>query len=138
MFRRLIILALSLGIAAPAFADGIRDSAAAAVEQAVAQQPVTSPATSSSRVRRSHFWPGAILFAGGMALATYGFLHTTDGDYVEPSDASKLSKTGLGIGGLAIAAGGGALMLLGARPATGSSALTHAGPTVRIAKHLSW
>jgi hypothetical protein len=137
MFRRVIILALSLGIAAPAFADGIRDSASAAVERAVAQQAVPSQAASGSRVRRSHLWPGAILFASGMVLATYGFLHTTDGDYVEPSDASKLSKTGLGISGLAVAAGGGALMLLGGRAATGSS-LTHAGPTVGIAKRVTW
>jgi hypothetical protein len=134
MFRRLTVIALTVGLATPAFAEGIRESGAAAVHRAATQQ--ATPQVTSPVSRRSHVWPGAILFAAGMGLATYGFLHTTDGDYVEPSDASKLSNTKLGIGGLALAAGGGAIMLLGTRPQ--GSASTTGVPGVGIAKRISW
>lgn len=135
MVRQLVVLMLCAGIATPAFAGPVEKSAQAAVQRAAAQQSAAAPVPTHA-VRRSYLWPGAILFAAGMGVATYGFLHTTDGPYVEPSDASKLSNTKVGIGGLALAAGGGAVMLLGAgRPA--SSALM-GGPAVRVAKRISW
>lgn len=135
MIRRCLIVALSLGLASPAFAGDLHDSGLAAVRREVAQQSQNG-AASQPRVRHSYLWPGVILFSSGMALATYGFLHTTDGDFVEASDASKLSKTGLGISGLALAAGGGAIMLLGATH--GPAGSMGQGKTIGLAKRVSW
>lgn len=135
MIRRLIIVALSVGIATPAFAGDIRKSAAAAVQQAAQQEAGRAPIAASHRVSRGHLWAGGALFAAGLALASYSFLHTSDGDYVEPVNASTLANTKAGIGGLALAAGGGAIMLLGARQGTSSSRSTAA---VGISKRISW
>lgn len=131
MVRRLIALALSLGLTTPAFAGGIRESGTAAVQRAAAQQAARDPVTASRHIPKGAFWAGGILFAAGMALASYGFLHTSDGDYVEPVNASTLANTKAGIGGLGIAAAGGAIMLMGAKHGTSASAL-------RISKRVSW
>jgi hypothetical protein len=137
MTRKVVAIVLALGLSTPAFAGGIRESGAQAVQRAAGQQP---PAQRSAdmKVPRSYLWPGAIAFIAGMAIASYGFLHTTDGDYVEPSDASKLSNTKLGIGGLALAASGGAVMLIGARQGGVSSQRIDNGPSVGIGKRVSW
>ena len=137
MIRRLIVMALSFGLTTPAFAGGIRESGNTAVQRAVSQQAVRPPVAAAAKVRRSHLWAGGIMFAVGMAVASYGFLHTTDGDYVELGDASQLSNTNVGIAGLAIAAGGGAILLLGARPGA-SSSRTRGDAAVGIGKRLSW
>lgn len=139
MARKLVALVLTLAFATPAFAGGIRDSGVKAVQRAAAAQQQGPIAQASGRqVHRSYLWPGAIAFVAGMAVATYGFLHTTDGDYVEPSDASKLANTKLGIGGLALAASGGAVMLLGARQGSGPSEHVRINPSVGIGKRVSW
>lgn len=142
MIRQLLAFVLCCAVAAPALAGGIHDSATAAVQRvasqeasAAAQQTNTlTPTTHSSR--NVYLWSGAILFAAGMVVSTYGFLHTTDGDFVEPSDASTLSKTGVGIGGLGIAAAGGAVMFLGTRQP--SPSVTARGSALSVAKRISW
>ena len=134
MIRRLIVLALTLGLATPAFADGIRESGATAVQRAVSQGAGRPPAAATHHISKGSFWIGGALFAAGLGLASYSFLHTSDGDYVEPINASTLSNTKAGIGGLALAAGGGAIMLLGARQGTPSSR----GTAVGISKSISW
>ena len=137
MLRTVLVLALTLGLATPALADGIRESVNAEARALAQQSPKAQVANRGER--RRYFWPGAIAFAAGMALATYGFLHTNDGDYVEPSDASKLSDTTLGVGGLALAAGGGTMMFLATRPqASPSASRAHDAPSLRIGAHLSW
>ncbi|MEQ1907356.1 MAG: hypothetical protein ABMA15_00945 [Vicinamibacterales bacterium] len=134
MIRSLIVLALSLGLTTPAFAEGIRESAPAAVQRAAAQQAARAPVV-SHHVSRSALWAGGALFAAGLALASYSFLHTSDGDFVEPVNASTLANTKAGIGGLGLAAGGGAIMLLGARHGTSPSLNTAA---IGISKRISW
>jgi hypothetical protein len=141
MVRKFIAVVLAFGLSTPAFAGGIRESAQQAVQRAAQQQAQaqsqTQPAT-GRRVRNGYLWPGAIVFIAGMAMASYGFLHTTDGDYVEPSDASKLSNTKLGISGLALAASGGAVMLLGARQRVGSLPNAQADASIGIGKRITW
>ena len=134
MIRRLIVLALSLGLTTPAFADGIRESAAAAVQQTLSQGASRAPVAGPHHIRKGNLWIGGAVLAAGMALASYSFLHTSDGDYVEPVNASTLANTKAGIGGLALAAGGGAIMLLGARPGTSSQNTAGVG----ISKRISW
>lgn len=137
MLRRLTILLLTFGIATPAFAGDIRDSGTAAA-LALAQQSSRPPAGNPEK-RRSYFWPGVITFAAGMGLATYGFLHTKDGEFVEPGDASELSNTMLGVGGLALAAGGGAMMFFATRSQVSQSgSRIGGGPAVGLAKRFSW
>ena len=136
MVRHLIVLALGLGLTTPAFAGGIRESGVNAVQRAAAQQQtVRPPVAASHHVSKGHLWLGGALFAAGMAMASYSFLHTSDGDYVEPVNASTLANTKAGIGGLALAAGGGAIMLLGARQTTSSSRSTAA---VALNQRISW
>ena len=135
MIRQLIVLALCAGVATPAVAGPLQESATAAVRHAAAQQAPVRPVSTTGGHRGSK-WAGAILIAAGMGNATYGFLHTTDGDYVEPGDASKLSNNGVGIGGLALAAGGGAVMFLSTRHTSPSA--TAGRPALTVAKRISW
>lgn len=137
MFRTLTVLLLTVGLATPALAGGVRESGNAAARALAQQAP--RPQMDSRGQHRSYLWPGAIAFVAGMGLATYGFLHTTDGDYVEPSDASKLANTKLGVAGLALAAGGGAMMFVATRPGVSASpSKTAAAPSVSIGRRFSW
>lgn len=131
---RVIAVILCSGLSAPAFAGDLQTSAAAAMQQ---QQQATPPTPAGqSHMSKGYLWPGVTLFVGGMVLATYGFLHTSDGDFVEPGDASKLSNPKLGAAGLAIAAGGGTLLIMGNRR---TSAMMKVGAhSITIGKVFTW
>ena len=100
------------------------------------QQPAPSQ-EHAPKIDTPYVISGATLFVVGMAMATYGFLHTSGGDFVS-GEVSKESKTGLGGAGLAVAAAGGAILYVGAQRAKKAPSLTLAPHRVTISKQLSW
>jgi len=131
--NRLMAAVLCCGLSTPAFAGDLQASAMRAMSQ---QAPATTATQSQHHMSKKYLWPGAGLFVGGMALATYGFLHTSDGKFVQPGDASKLSNAKLGGAGLAIAAAGGGLLIMGNRRS--NATLTFGPHSIAINRHLTW
>jgi hypothetical protein len=129
--RPLIVLAMIFGVSTAGFAGDLRESLARA-----AQQPAPSQ-EHAPKIDTPYVISGATLFVVGMAMATYGFLHTSGGDFVS-GEVSKESKTGLGGAGLAVAAAGGAILYVGAQRAKKAPSLTLAPHRVTISKQVSW
>ena len=75
---------LVLGLSTAGFAGDLRESIAKAATQQ--EQPP------SNRMPASCAWAGGTLFAAGMAMTLYGFLHTNGGEFVS-GQVSKESKT---------------------------------------------
>jgi len=117
------------GLSTSALAGDLHSSIANAVEQ---QAPAQKP-----KIDKPYAVLGGAMFAGGMALATYGFLHTKGGEFVS-GEVSKESKTQLGGAGLAIAAAGGAVLYLGAQKSKRSASVTVGGGRIALSKRVSW
>jgi hypothetical protein len=129
MVRVLIGWVLVVGLSTPALAGDLRSSIAKAADQ---QEPAQKP-----RIEKKYAVLGGALFAGGLALATYSFLHTKGGEFVS-GEVSKESKTELGAAGLAIAGTGGAVLYLGSQKSKRSASVTVGGGRIALSKRVSW
>jgi hypothetical protein len=129
--RILIAWVLVVGLSAPALAGDLLSSvakAAADQQQERAQKP---------SIEKKYAVLGGGLFVAGMALATYGFLHTKGGEFVA-GEVSKESKTQLGGAGLAIAGAGGAVLYLGVQKSKRSASVTVGNGRIALSKRVSW
>jgi hypothetical protein len=129
MVRVLIGWVLVVGLSTPALAGDLRSSIAKAADQ---QEPAQKPT-----IEKKYAVLGGALFAGGLALATYSFLHTKGGEFVS-GEVSKESKTELGAAGLAIAGAGGAVLYLGSQKSKRSASVTVGGGRIALSKRVSW
>jgi hypothetical protein len=127
--RVLVASVLVVGLSTSALAGDLMSSVAKAADQ---QEPAQKP-----RIEKTYAVLGGALFAGGMALATYGFLHTKGGEFVS-GEVSKESKTQIGGAGLAIAGAGGAILYLGAQKSKRSASVTVGNGRVALSKRVSW
>jgi hypothetical protein len=127
--RALVASMLVIGLSTPAFAGDLLSSAAKALDQ---QERTAKPS-----IEKKYAVLGGALFAGGMALAVYGFLHTNGGEFVS-GQVSKESNTKLGGAGLAIAGAGGAVLFLGSQKAKRSASVTVGAGRVALSKQISW
>lgn len=127
---RLVIASLTiLGLSTASFAGDLQDSIARAAQQ--------QGQTTSSKIDKGYLVPGAALFVAGMAMAVYGFLHTSGGEFVS-GEVSKESKTGLGGAGLAIAGAGGAILFLGAHHAKSAPSVKFGPKALTVSKRVAW
>ena len=129
MVRVLMAWVLVAGLSTSALAGDLRSSIAKAADQ---QEPAQKPG-----IDKTYAVLGGGLFVAGMALATYGFLHTRGGEFVA-GEVSKESKTQLGGAGLAIAAAGGAMLYLGVQKSKRSASVTVGGGRIALSKSVSW
>jgi len=129
LVRVVVALLAILALSTASFAGDLRES----VEKAAQQEANIQP----SKIDRRYAWPGAVLFASGMAMALYGFLHTSGGEFVS-GEVSKESHTGIGAAGLGIAAAGGTILYLGAERSRHAPSIAVGPGRVTVAKRLSW
>jgi hypothetical protein len=124
---------LMLVVAVPASAGDLRGSLARAVNEqsqiATPQRPGMAPA-----IR----WSGLGLFVGGVGIATYGYLHTSDGEFVEPGDIGRVSSPKLAASGLVVAAAGGALLFWGNRRVKHAPSIALGPGRAEVTKAISW
>lgn len=130
---RIIVAALLVaGLSTSALADDFQASIAKAVEQQGQGQTGRAP------IQKGYLWGGAVLFAGGMTAAIYGFLHNEHTGYPTFGEASA-TNVKLGSAGLVAASAGGLLLFLGQRQHSGRAPSLTFGPgRVTLAKQLSW
>jgi hypothetical protein len=138
LFRIGVAWLLVLGLSTAGFAGDIRDSIANATFE---QTPQTQQ--QGIKIPSGYLWPGVALFVGGMSMALWGFLHTSDGQYVQVpppggDGVSKASNTALGVSGFAVAAAGGALLFVGSKKAKSAPSIAVGPRGVAVAKQVSW
>jgi len=129
LFRIGVTWSLVLGLSTAGFAGDLRESIAKAATQQ--EQPP------SNRMPASCAWAGGTIFAAGMAMTLYGFLHTNGGEFVS-GQVSKESKTALGGIGLAVAGAGGAILFYGSHHAKASPSIALGPGRIAVAKHVGW
>jgi hypothetical protein len=129
LVRPLVVSLTILGLSTPSFAGDLRESIASNAQQ----QAQTSP----RKMDKAYLVPGAVMVVAGMAMATYGFLHTKGGEFVS-GEVSKEANTGLGAAGLALAGAGGAVLFFGSERSKRAASVTIAPNRLSIAKHVSW
>lgn len=124
MLRRIILSALIVTLAKPAFAGDLLASAKKEAEALAAEQSAQSAPSPASR--NALLWPGVALLGGGVGLALYGFKTVTGPETMaEVTDLSITSgninnhATGAGVGilGVGLAAAGAVLFSKGIRRA---------------------
>ena len=128
--RAFIATVAILGVSTMTFAGDLQQSG----DKAAQEQARTKPA---SHMDKAFLVPGVGLFAAGMAMAVYGFLHTGGGDFVS-GQVTKESHTGLGAAGLAVAGLGGATLYFGSQRARTAPSITVGAGRVTVDKRLSW
>ena len=129
IWRAVVVIVAILGVSTTAAAGDLQQSA----DKAAQQQARSNPA----QMNKAFLVTGGALFAAGMAMAVYGFLHTGGGDFVS-GQVTKESKTGLGAAGLGVAAAGGAVLYLGSQRARNAPSITVGAGRVTVAKRLTW
>lgn len=129
-WRAVVVTAVILGMSTAAFAGDLQQSADKAAQEQARAKP--------KQMDKAFLVPGVTLFAVGMSMALYGFLHTTGGSDFVSGQVTKESNTGLGAAGLAVAAGGGAVLFLGSERARTAASVTVGAGRITVAKRLSW
>jgi hypothetical protein len=129
MLRAVVVTGAILGVSTAAFAGDLQQSG----DKAAQEQGRAKPA----HIDRAYFVPGVALFAAGMSMVVYGWLHTSSGDFVS-GEVTKESKTGLGAAGRAVAGLGGATLYFGSQRAKRAPSVTVGMGRVTIDKRLSW
>jgi hypothetical protein len=129
IMRVLVAILVTFTLSTSAFAGDLRESAERAAQQQAAAQP--------KKIDSAYLWPGTALFAAGMSMVIYGWLHTNGGQFVS-GQVSQESKTGLGGAGFAVAGAGGALLFLGSERAKKSASVSFGPRGVQVAKTVSW
>jgi hypothetical protein len=127
--RPLIAWLMIVGLSSTSFAGDLHES----ISRAAAQQ-AQAP---TSKIDKAYLLPGVALFGAGLAMATYGFLHTSGGEFVS-GQVSKESKTELGGVGLAVAGAGGAILYLGTRRAKQAPSVTITPRLITVSKRIAW
>jgi hypothetical protein len=130
ILRIAIVSLLVAAVSAPAFAEGFQSSIAKAIGQ-----PQVRPERAPSP--KGYVWAGAVLFAGGMATAFYGFLHNEHTGYPSFGEASA-TNVKLGSAGLVAAASGGALLFIGQQQSRHSPSVALGPRSVTVSQNLSW
>jgi hypothetical protein len=126
-----LVVLMTVTLATPAYADGLR----AAAEKAAQQAAPTMTTEPRSNVMK---WTGLGLFVGGMSVGLYSFIHNKNGSYSEFGEADAVNKK-LGAASLAAAFAGGALLFVGTRKVPVAVADVKVGPSgVSVTKQLSW
>lgn len=128
--RALIATVAILGVSTMTFAGDLQQSGDKAAKEEARAKP-------ADHMEKAYLVPGIGLFAAGMSMAVYGFLHTGGGDFVS-GQVTKESKTGLGAAGLALASAGGATLYLGSQRGRNAASVTVGAGRVTVAKRLSW
>ena len=132
MFKMTTSIVLVLALASPAFAGGLGDDIAKAADQAAQAQAANTP---HGPMSKAALWGGITLFAGGMGVGLYGFLHDKNTGYpgYKGTDLvlneAKAQNVPLGAAGLTAASLGGAILFLGERAARRSA------PSVAVNRH---
>jgi hypothetical protein len=129
IWRAVVVIVAMLGVSTIAAAGDLQQSADKAAQQQARSKP--------TQMNKAFLVSGGALFAAGMSMAVYGFLHTGGGDFVS-GQVTKESKTGLGAAGLGIAAAGGAVLYLGSQRARNAPSITVGAGRVTVAKRLTW
>jgi hypothetical protein len=124
---------LVAGMSTSAFAEDLSSSIAKAVQnQRQIGQNDRTPR------RKVYLWGGAVLFAGGMTTAVYGFMHNEHTGYPTYGEATA-TNVKLGAAGIGVASAGGLLLFLGQRaPARRAASLAFGPGRVTLVKHVSW
>lgn len=133
LLRLTLVSLVIVGLSAPSFAGDLRDSIAKAAQT----QPQGQEQRPPMKMDKAYLVSGASLFIVGMSMATYGFLHTSGGDFVSGA-VSKESNTGLGAAGLAVAGAGGAVLFLGAHRAKHAPAVSVGPGGITVNKRIAW
>jgi hypothetical protein len=138
LFRIAVAWLLVLGLSAAGFAGDIRDSVANATFD---QAPQTQE--QGVKIPSGYLWPGVALFAAGMSMALYGFLHTSDGQYVTvppPGEGgvSTSANTALGVSGFAVAGAGAVLLFMGAKKGKSAPSIAVGPKGVSVVKRVAW
>lgn len=128
--RALIATVAILGVSTLTFAGDLQQSG----DKAAQEQARAKPA---AHMDKAFLVPGVGLFAVGMSMAIYGFMHTGGGDFVS-GQVTKESHTGLGAAGLAVAGVGGATLYFGSQRGKTAASITVGAGRVTVAKRLSW
>lgn len=122
---------LAAAITTSAFAGDLGKSAESAAKEAAADTAHKSTGTPPS------MWAGAALFAGGMGVGLYSFMHNKNGSFAEFGEASARDKK-MGAAGLSAAFAGGLILFMGAHHAKQMpSIVIHRGGAT-VAKQISW
>jgi hypothetical protein len=130
LLRIVIAMLVTIALSTSAFAGDLLESAERAAQQQAASQP-------KKKIDGAYLWPGAGLFAVGMSMVVYGWLHTSGGQFVS-GQVSQESHTGLGAAGFAVAGAGGALLFIGSERARKSASISLGPGSVQVAKSVSW
>ena len=121
------LIVITFGTAA--LAGDLRNSVAkAAAEQA---QPGDKP------MPKGYLWAGSALFAGGMVIGIYAFLHNRNGSFPEFEECCATNKP-LGAAGLGMAFAGGTILFLGERQTRKSATVTITPGRATVSKRISW
>ncbi len=126
--RTAVAWLLVLGLSSSVFAGDLKDSVAKAAEEQAEKTKVSIP--------KPYLWTGGALVVTGIAMAVYGFLHTSGGDFVS-GQVSTESNTKLGCAGLAVLGAGGAILFFGSK-ANKAPSITMAPGRMTVSKHISW
>ena len=128
---RVLVVALAiLGVSTLTYAGDLQQSADKAAQEQARAKP--------KHMDKAFLVPGLALFGVGMSMALYGFLHTTGSNDSVSGQVTKESNTALGAAGLAVAAGGGAVLFFGSERARASASVTVGAGRVTVLKRLTW
>jgi len=130
LWRVFVVSLAILGVSTMAYAGDLQQSA----EKAAQEQARAKP----THMDKAFLVPGLALFGVGMSMALYGFLHTSGSNDFVSGQVTKESNTALGAAGLAVAAGGGAVLFIGSERARTSAAVTVGAGRVTVVKRLTW
>jgi len=142
ILRISMVFALTVSLGAPAMAGDLTESIAKASEAAAQQQTNNT----HRPIAKGYLWGGTALFAGGMGVAFYAFLHNQNtglpgfesGNPVPVYGEATSMNTELGFAGLSTAFLGGTLIFLGHHQARRAPTVSIAPGGVAVAQHLSW
>lgn len=127
---RVLVVSLAIaGVSTMTYAGDLQQSADKAAQEH-ARKPM--------HMDKAFLVPGLALFGVGMTMALYGFLHTSGSNDFVSGQVTKESNTALGAAGLAVAAGGGAVLFFGSERAKASASLTVGAGRVTVLKRLTW
>lgn len=121
---------LTLSLASTSWAGPLAESAARAAAAAAAQQ-------TESTSRGVLTWAGSSLFVGGLAVGLYSFINNRNGEFTEFGEADASNNTA-GVVGLAVAALGGALIVLGHDRSGSRSSLQLTPSGVAVSRSVTW
>lgn len=142
MLKITTTIVLVITLASPTFAGGLTDDIAKAADQA-AQAQTARP--SHGPMSKAALWSGITLFAGGMTVGLYGFLHDKNTGYPGYKgttlvlNEAKAQNVPLGAAGLTAASLGGAILFLGQRAARRSApSVAVNAHGITVAQRFSW